>query len=591
MEKKRLRCYIYTRVSTEMQVEGYSLEAQQDRLEKEAKHRGMKIVKVFKEEGKSGKNIAGRPAFQEMMAKIQNGNSDHIDYVLVYKISRFGRNAADILNNLQIMEDYGVYILAVEEGTDSGASAGAFGKMIINIMASVAEVERENIQTQTMAGRVQKARDGLWNGGQSPYGYSLKNGVLIINEEEADIIRLIYDKYVADEWSMNHIAKWLNESGYMKHPRQTGTNERFATSFVKGVLDNPVYAGWIAYGRRVPEKIEGKRNEYRRVRLKSDYPLYEGQHEALIDRDVWERAQERRKETGKGWDRKHSETRVHLLSGILVCPECGSRMYGIPCRHNGYKKDGTPYKSTWYYRCNNTIRESGKECTFKTYVRQDKINEQVKLCLRDAMKHLDFEEELKKTIDNIEDSNGPAEQVKRLESAKKKEEARKKKLLHNIMQMDPDDEAYDAMSADYQEILRGYTLNIAEIDENLRRAKVILENAERSKVTVQAIQEYFQSIVDDMDSIPQKTLQELFGWVIEKVEIFPKEQPDGSWIKRISFKMPININGTIYTDMIHKGEPVPDDGKLQSEIEKSSGMKLLPNERPDETVVLMTRNT
>lgn len=70
---KKLRCYLYTRVSTGIQVDGYSLEAQKERLEKEAIHRGMKVVGTYSDEGKSGKNVTGRPEFQRMLADIQSG--------------------------------------------------------------------------------------------------------------------------------------------------------------------------------------------------------------------------------------------------------------------------------------------------------------------------------------------------------------------------------------------------------------------------------------------------------------------------------------------------------------------------------------
>ena len=157
MAKRKLNCYIYTRVSTELQLDGYSLEAQKERLRKEASHRGMRIVGEYSDDGKSGKNVAGRPEFRKMLADIKSGK-DNVDYVLVFKLSRFGRNTADTLNSLQYMEDYGVNLLCVEDNIDS---AGASGKLMISVLAAVAEIERENIKEQTMAGRQQKARDGL----------------------------------------------------------------------------------------------------------------------------------------------------------------------------------------------------------------------------------------------------------------------------------------------------------------------------------------------------------------------------------------------------------------------------------------------
>ena len=104
---KKRRCYIYTRVSTSMQVEGYSLEAQKERLRKYADFQEMVIVGEYSDEGKSGKSIEGRQEFMQMLRDIEE-DKDRVEFVLVYKLSRFGRNAADVLNSLQRMQDFGV---------------------------------------------------------------------------------------------------------------------------------------------------------------------------------------------------------------------------------------------------------------------------------------------------------------------------------------------------------------------------------------------------------------------------------------------------------------------------------------------------
>lgn len=130
---------------------------------KEAKLRGMKVVREFSDAGKSGKNIKGRPDFQRMLDMIQAG-VDKVDYVLVFKLSRFGRNAADILNSLQFMQDFGVNLLCVSDMIDS---AGPMGKLMISVSAAFAELDRETIKEQTMEGREEKASQGLWNGWSS----------------------------------------------------------------------------------------------------------------------------------------------------------------------------------------------------------------------------------------------------------------------------------------------------------------------------------------------------------------------------------------------------------------------------------------
>lgn len=87
---------------------------------------------------------------------------------------------------------------------------------MISVLSAVAEIERENILVQTMEGRKQKAREGKWNGGFAPYGYKLVNGELQIAEDEAEVIRLIYDKFIHTNMGMSAIASWLNQHGYKR---------------------------------------------------------------------------------------------------------------------------------------------------------------------------------------------------------------------------------------------------------------------------------------------------------------------------------------------------------------------------------------
>ena len=127
---------------------------------------------IRKEEGHSGKNINGRPEFVRMLQDIEDCKDD-ASYVLVFKLSRFGRNAADVLNSLQLMQDFGVNLICVEDGINSAKESG---KLMISILSAVAELERENILAQTMEGRRQKAREGKWNDVFAPYGYKLVDG-------------------------------------------------------------------------------------------------------------------------------------------------------------------------------------------------------------------------------------------------------------------------------------------------------------------------------------------------------------------------------------------------------------------------------
>ncbi len=188
--KKQQKCYIYTR----------SFHFHAGRwlpvlMHKRTSLRNMQIIRKclssvnIRMRVNLAKSVEGRPQFKQMLADIES-SKDNVDYVLVFKLSRFGRNAADVLSSLQKMQDYGVNLICVEDGIDSSKDAG---KLMISVLSAVAEIERENILVQTMEGRRQKAREGRWNGGFAPYGYQLVNGELIIAEDEAEIIRIIYD--------------------------------------------------------------------------------------------------------------------------------------------------------------------------------------------------------------------------------------------------------------------------------------------------------------------------------------------------------------------------------------------------------------
>jgi site-specific DNA recombinase len=120
------------------------------------------------------------------------------------------------------MQDYGVNLICVEDGIDSSKEAG---KLLISIIAAVAEMERENIRVQTMIGREQKAREGKWNGGFAPYGYKLKNGELVIAEDEVEIIQMIFDRYIHTNEGILHYDKKISDLQRRLDPQYDKINE------------------------------------------------------------------------------------------------------------------------------------------------------------------------------------------------------------------------------------------------------------------------------------------------------------------------------------------------------------------------------
>ena len=369
MKKEKIRVYLYTRVSTTMQIDGYSLDVQKTKMKAFCDYNEYEIAGEYEDAGKSGKSIEGRIAFNQMMDDIKSGK-DEVSYVLVFKLSRFGRNAADVLATLQVMQDFGVNLICVEDGIDSSKDAG---KLMISVLSAVAEIERENIRVQTMEGRMQKAREGKWNGGFAPYGYSLIDGKLEVNEEEAVAIRTIFDQYVNTDLEANGIAKYLENHGIHKIARQNGTNPLFDAALIRRIIQNPVYSGKISYGRRRTEKVHGTRNEYRQVR-KDDYLLVDGLHEALVSEEVWEQAQVKVAAQAKKYEKVNRDKgeKIHLLSGILKCPVCGSGMYGNKAIKK--RKDGSNYKDFYYYGYKHRNMTRGHKCDYRRQVHEEMLD-------------------------------------------------------------------------------------------------------------------------------------------------------------------------------------------------------------------------
>ena len=369
MSKEKIKVYLYTRVSTTMQIDGYSLDAQKTKMKAFCDYNEYEIAGEYEDAGKSGKSIEGRIAFNQMMDDIKSGK-DEVSYVLVFKLSRFGRNAADVLATLQVMQDFGVNLICVEDGIDSSKDAG---KLMISVLSAVAEIERENIRVQTMEGRMQKAREGKWNGGFAPYGYSLIDGKLEVNEEEAVAIRTIFDQYVNTDLEANGIAKYLENHGIHKIARQNGTNPLFDAALIRRIIQNPVYSGKISYGRRRTEKVHGTRNEYRQVKT-DDYLLVDGLHEALVSEEVWEQAQVKVAAQAKKYEKVNRDKgeKIHLLSGILKCPVCGSGMYGNKAIKK--RKDGSNYKDFYYYGYKHRNMTRGHKCDYRRQVHEEMLD-------------------------------------------------------------------------------------------------------------------------------------------------------------------------------------------------------------------------
>jgi len=530
------KCFIYTRVSTQIQVDGYSLDAQQGACKRYADAMGYHVVKTFSDEGKSGKNTAGRPQFLAMLDAIANQN-EKVDYIIVFKLSRFARNAADTISSVQLLQDYGVNLISIEDGIDTSKDSG---KLLLSVLAAVYELERENIRVQTMAGRVQKAREGKWNGGFAPYGYILKNGELEIVEEEAEVVRIIYERFVSTTWGIAKIADYLNNN-YKKVARKTASRDYFTAQLVVGVLDNPLYMGKMPYGRHKTVKIEGTRNEYK-IRKQKEYPIYDGIHEAIISEEIWNLAQDRRKNT-KPFTKIHSLDHEHILSGILKCPICGKSMYGNVNRKR-HPKTGEFYKDHWYYACKHRAHIDGVPCSYHKQWNQEKVNTAVEEVIKKMVCNPIFADAIKSKINQKTDTSELEKELADLEKCLRQRTVAKDKVGAQIDNLDIEDINYERKYADFQNRLDGLYEEIYSIEEEIQMLHNRIKNIEESRITSENVYSFllhFDKIYGILSDIEKKTLMQSF---VEEVQIFENTQEDGKFLKSIKFSFPIPYEGS-----------------------------------------------
>ena len=559
---KKTKVYIYTRVSTSMQIDGYSLDAQKERLTKYAEGNDMVIAGEYSDEGKSGKNIAGRVDFQRMLNDIAC-KKDGVEYVLVFKLSRFGRNAADTLTSLQFMQDYGVNLISVEDGIDSSKEAG---KLMVHVLSAVAEIERENILVQTMEGRKQKAREGKWNGGFAPYGYKLVDGELIIEEDEAEAIRIIFDKFVHTNLGYNGVVNYLNNNGIKKKARQNGYLTQFTTSTVKAILDNPVYYGKIAYGRRKTTKIEGTRNEYHVVAQK-EFDVYDGRHKAIVDEQLWKDAQAKRRATASKLEKKHDLDHEHVLSGLVKCPVCGAGLYGNVKRAK--RKDGTYYKTYFSYACKHRLNKDGHKCDYHKQWSEEKVDNAVSEIIRKLVNNPRFSEVMKTKINTSVDTSEAEKELANAKKVLKQLIGTKDKIILQIDTLDILDKNYDRKYDDLQKRLDTIYDKIGDAEDLVSETEDKLSNIQKDKITGDNIYNYllmFDSVYDVLSDMEKK---QFYNALLTDIQIYEEEQ-DKQIIKSIGFKFPVFYDGKFTKRIIRDKEKTVETVVLLSKGEVDS---------------------
>ncbi len=363
------RCAIYTRKSTEegLDQDFNSLDAQREAgaayVRSQAGEGWTLLPDQYDDGGYTGANME-RPALRRLLADIQ---AKKLDCVVVYKVDRLSRSIRDFAKIMEIFERHGATFVSVTQQFNTTTS---LGRLTLNILLSFAQFEREIISERTRDKQVAARKKGIWTGGHLTLGYDLESGGgrLIVNPEEAERVRQIFNWYLEGETVFGIVAKcedrgWHNKKWVTQEGRTYGGHPMRKCHVYK-MLANPLYI----------------------ARMRADDQLYPAAHEAIIDERTFELVQEKLKENTRnagGGGRRKFEV---LLRGLLYCSCCGSAM--------SPSYSSSKLRRYRYYVCQRAMRRNGEACTTRAVSApavEDAVVEtiqRVALALRWSAKHL-----------------------------------------------------------------------------------------------------------------------------------------------------------------------------------------------------------
>lgn len=464
---KVLRAVIYTRVSTDRQAEeGFSLEAQHDRLVEYVRIQGWDLIRIYTDPGVSAKDL-NRPGVKEMLTDLKTGK---FDILLVHKLDRLTRNIGDLYDLVELVNTHEVKLVSLSENIDTSTP---MGRMFVYLLGIFAQMFRENLREEVLKGMTTRAEKGLRNGSHAPYGYDEVDDELVVNEEKAHWVRQIFQWYTENQWGYGRIAKELNRLGV-----RGGRGGFWHENIVEYILKNPSYIGVL---------------RWRDV-------VVEGSNEPIIDEETFHRAQElMRRRSLKEIPRSSRD--AHPFSGIIRCGECGYPFHGRILR----ERIGNYYN----YRC------YGKQ-KMKVCKAPDISERKLEKLFFEHVRLIRENIELGKAETAASSSSDVAEERRRIERELKKSETRRKNWQY----------AMGDGKLPYEDYVKLIDEEMARVSELQRQLEELPEGDEQQPVTPQELMDVIINMMDNWRFIEATTKKNILQSLYKKIVI---KKENGRW--------------------------------------------------------------
>ncbi|GEN31167.1 site-specific DNA recombinase [Cerasibacillus quisquiliarum] len=499
MITKYTRAYAYVRISTNKQLDNTSIEQQIEAIEKYCKENNIILVKTYVEEPASGESFSNRSEIKEMFYNVFQ-KENNIDSVIVFKQDRISRNSLDSQYIFNRLKKANKNLISIADNIDTNDPNS---KLIYQILGIIAEVEKDLIAFRTSLGMEKTFENGDFNGGRV-FGYNLVNKKLVINEDEARVVKYIFDCYSNKMWGYRKIASNLNMQGI-----KTKKDNYWSITAVRTILNNKIYNVYV--------KWKGK---YKK-----------GNHYPIISEELWERTQKLLSL------RSYTQEKIHNgsfpLSGLLKCPTCGGAMV----QGNANKK----YK---YYVCGR-FKNSGSKACKSNLVKKEYAEQEVLSQVMGYLKSLNLSVPLQRVVmDNLKSELEPIkEELKLLEKNLNELKKEKKDLLQLYTKRIID---IDTLSDEMKRI-QNQESEQKEFKILLTKQIEIKNSSDDLLPVINHIANDFNSFYNLLDDFDKK---EFLRFLIKEIQVNAGEKPKERTIKKIVYEFDQKLFKEINNELV-----------------------------------------
>lgn len=337
---RKLRVAAYARVSTDSEEQLVSLETQKNHYEKYIRARpDWEYAGLYYDEGVTGTSMAKRDGLLRMLDDCDRGL---IDYIIVKSISRFSRNTVESIETVRNLCEKGIYIFFEKENIDTGKMEG---ELLLSILSSLAESESHSISENSTWSIQKRFQNGTFKIGYPPYGYDYVDGKMVVNPEQAEYVKWIFDALLSGK-STAQIAKELNQEGV-----PTKRNAKWSNGTISSMIRNEKYIGDVLHQktytdeRFVRHDNKGEKTQY----------YIKDHHEAIVSREQFRAANAIIDMNGREKGISKNEPKYkkrYVYSGKIICNECGGKCkrvkltgyYAFACNNHVKNKDACSLK-------------------------------------------------------------------------------------------------------------------------------------------------------------------------------------------------------------------------------------------------------